>query len=553
MNKSVALSGVITAALLLAQPAVMASESFSVDSVERKISVNMEIEAPQKAFADIIIMKSNSKREGINAANIDFNEFFYKKAYTSGGRITENIEINDSFKAGEYVMYVECGDHVDRSVLILSSSDLEKAVAQANSDKDFTNVNFGADMESLEDNKVEINTLIKNIRAQEKFTNASFIEGYIQASGIAKLMNGKLSLDEFCDLYESYFEYDLNAIEKMDAGDKEKFFAAVKNYDIGKATPEEILSGAKFVAECKAAPEQYTLIEITEKYVESNDLSFGDYKKLNSYYKKAAGSELKDAIPELNSADAIYSRFIEIAEDEYKKQEKSSEKGSSGGGGGGGGGGGATVGLYTPGAGGVYDNTPTEKTEESTGNVSEKPTAVFGDIKGHWGELYITECFNRGIINGYSDNTFKPEANISRAETAALIQRVFKISDGTSNEFADIEDNAWYKGCVTGLCDTGIIQGYNGYFRPADNVSREEMATIIYRALAYYGIKSEGKMTFSDDEVISDYARESVSSLGANGIITGDDGKFRPTESLTRAEAATLIYRTVNVFLGGDR
>lgn len=552
MNKTVVLSGIVATTLLLTQPMVLAENNFSVDCEERKISVNMKIEAPQKAFADIIIMKSNSEREKINTDDIDFNEFFYKKAYTSGGKITEDIEINDSFKAGEYVMYVECGEYSDRSVFILSSSDLEKAVAQANSGKDFTNVNFGADMESLADNKAEINTLIKNIRAQEKFTNSTFVKGYIQASGVAKLMNDKLSLDEFCDLYESYFEYDLDAIEEMDADDKEKLFDAVKNYEIGKATPEEILSGAKFVAECKAASEQYTLLEITEEYIESNGLSFGDYKKLNSYYKKSAGSDLKDAISELNSAEEIYSKFIEIAEDEYKKQNKSSEKGSSGSGGGGGGGG-AAVGLYTPGTGGVYGNTPTEKTDELTGNTVEEATVIFGDIKGHWGEAYITECFNRGIINGYSDNTFRPEANISRAETAALIQRVFKISDGASNEFADIEDTAWYKGCVTGLSDTGIIQGYNGYFRPADNVTREEMATIIYRALAYYGIKPEGEMTFGDDDVISDYAKESVSTLGANGIITGDAGKFRPAQNLTRAEAATMIYRTVDAFLGGDR
>lgn len=535
MIKSGILSGVITAALLIAQPAAMASEKFSVDSVEKIISLNIEIETPQEAFADIIIMKSNSERESINTTDIDFNEFFYKKAYTSGEKITERIEINDSFEAGEYVIYVECGEYLDRSIFILASPDLGMAVEQANSNQDFTDVNFGADMESLEDNKTEICTLIKNIRAREEFTNASFVEEYIKASGVAKLKNGKLSLDEFCDLYESYFEYDLKQLRKTDVADREKFSEAVENYVIGGATSEEVISGAKFVAECKAATEQYTLLEITEKYVESNGLSFGVYKNLNSYYKTTAGSAFKNAIPGLNSAEAIYSKFIEIVAEEYKKQS----------GGSGGVLGGNTEGSYAPGIGGVGNSL-------SAGNVPGVSTAVFNDIKGHWGELYITECFNRGIINGYDDNTFRPESNISRAEAAALIQRVFEISDGTGNEFADIADTAWYKGCVTGLSNAAIIQGDNGYFRPADNVSREEMATIIYRALVYCGIKPEGQMTFDDDEAISNYAIESVASLAANGIIAGDDGKFRPTESITRAEAATLIYRTLDVFLGGD-
>jgi len=552
MKKSVAISSFVTAALLLTQPMALASDSFDVDSEKRVISLNMEIDTPQNAFADIIIMKSNSDREGIVAEDIDFDEFLYKKAYTSGGKITENIEINDSFKSGEYVMYVECGEYADKNIFILSSSDLAKAVELANSGKDFGSVNFGADMADLADNKARINALMENIKDRKKFTDATFIEGYIQASGVAKLMNEKISLNEFCDLYESYFKYDLSAVKKLNDAEQGKFFEGVKNYDIDKATPEEVLSGAKFVAECRAASEQYSLLEIVEKYIESNNLSFGEYNKLNSYYKKAVGAELKNIIAGLNSAEVIYNSFIEIAQVQYNNQEKPSDKGPSGGGGGGGGGGGSAAGIYTPGTDmevpATVPFTPQEKFD-----VPNATKSVFSDISGHWGEKYITECFEKGTIKGYSDDTFRPEANISRAEAAALIQRVLKISDGMSNEFADVSDDAWYKGCVTGLCDTGIIQGYNGHFRPDDNVSREEMATIIYRALAYYGIKAEGEMTFEDDEVISDYAKESVASLGASGIISGDAGKFRPADKLTRAEAAAMICRMSDVFLGGDK
>ena len=535
-----AVAGAVLSVLMLTNTAVLASENFNFNPGERKISVNMEIGIPQKSFADVLIMKSNDERDAIVAENIDFDSFLYKKAHTLGGRVSQSIKLSDSFKAGEYIMYVECGEYQNCAVFILPSQKLGEATKLANANKDFSLIAFGADMGSLNENKTEIDKLIKNLRNQGEFTDESFLKGYIQASGIARLMNGKLSLEEFCDLYESYFEYDLGMLVQLKEEDKEKFLEAVKGYEIGNVIPEKFFEGAEFVTECKAASEQYTLLEIVEKYINSNGSSFGDYNSLNSYYKKAAGSALKSVIAQLNSAEEIYNKFIEIAKDEYAKQNKPSNNGSSGGGGGGGG----ATGLYTPG----INNALTQKPEEDI----KETASVFSDIKGHWGEKYITECFNKGIIKGYNDNSFRPEASISRAETAALIQRVFRIADGESNEFVDINDNAWYRGCVLGLSDARIIEGHNGYFRPADNISREEMSVILYRALAYCEIKPEGEMAFSDDEAISDYAKESVSCLAANGIITGEGGMFRPSDKLTRAEAATLIYRTVNVFLGGE-
>jgi len=534
-----AVEAAVLSVLMLTNPAVLASENFNFNHGDRKISVNMEIGIPQKSFADILIMKSNDKRDAIVAENIDFDSFFYKKANTSGGIVSQSIKLSDSFEAGEYIMYVECGEYQNCAVFILPSQKLGEATKLANANKDFSSIDFGADMESLNENKTEIDKLIRNLRNQGEFTDESFLKGYMQASGIARLMNGKLSLEEFCDLYESYFEYDLGMLVQIKGEEKEKFLEAVKGYETGNVIPEKFFEGAKFVTECKAASEQYTLLEIVEEYIKAGGSSFGDYKSLNSYYKKAAGAALKSVIFGLNSAEEIYNKFIDIAKEEYAKQNKPSNNGSSGGGGGGG-----SKGLYAHGS----NNTLTQESEEE----KKETASVFSDIKGHWGEKYITECFNQGIIKGYNDNSFRPEASISRAETAALIQRVFCIADGASNKFVDINDNAWYRGCVLGLSDARIIEGHNGYFRPADNISREEMSVILYRALAYCEISPEGEMAFDDDEAISDYAKESVSRLAANGIITGEGGMFKPSDKLTRAEAATLIYRTVDVFLGGE-
>lgn len=76
--------GAVISLLFLIEPAVLASESFKFTPEDRKISINIEIEAPKTAFADILIMESDVERDDIVAENLDFNKFFYKKAYTTG-------------------------------------------------------------------------------------------------------------------------------------------------------------------------------------------------------------------------------------------------------------------------------------------------------------------------------------------------------------------------------------------------------------------------------------------------------------------------------------
>jgi len=90
----------------------------------------------------------------------------------------------------------------------------------------------------------------------------------------------------------------------------------------------------------------------------------------------------------------------------------------------------------------------------------------------------------------------------------------------------------------------GLINGVaENLFAPDENITREDATVILYRLLAKEGIAFDAKASFADSEFISDYARDAVAYLAADGIIKGSNGAFNPKNNLTRAEAVTLISR----------
>ena len=96
------------------------------------------------------------------------------------------------------------------------------------------------------------------------------------------------------------------------------------------------------------------------------------------------------------------------------------------------------------------------------------------------------------------------------------------------------------------MAKMGIVNGYEGMFRPLDKISRQDAAIVIYNAISGAGYTLDGEKAFDDTSDISDYAKASVSALAANGVINGSDGNFLPLNTLTRAEAVKLIENLLN-------
>ncbi|NOU87684.1 hypothetical protein GC102_18170 [Paenibacillus sp. LMG 31460] len=170
--------------------------------------------------------------------------------------------------------------------------------------------------------------------------------------------------------------------------------------------------------------------------------------------------------------------------------------------------------------------------------------ADFADIKGHWSEANVRELVKLGAINGYADNTFKPNANITRAEFVTVIVKAFHLGAQEGKTFADTE-NHWAKSAIATAAAAGIVAGYNdNSFGPDDLITREQMAAIVVRAAKLAA--TDKSVNFPDSANISDWARTALATATAKGLINGyGDGTVKPKVNTTRAEAVTVILRAL--------
>ncbi len=169
---------------------------------------------------------------------------------------------------------------------------------------------------------------------------------------------------------------------------------------------------------------------------------------------------------------------------------------------------------------------------------------VFTDVPStYWAYNYIMDLYNAGLINGYPDGTFLPENNITRAEFTKIAVSVFGLSaTSATSQFTDVPATEWYAPYVIAATEAGIVNGISATeFGPDENITREQMATIIGRQL---NMASQAAMAYSDVASISEYAVQYVAGLTENGLLQGDDtGRFNPANLATRAEASTLLDR----------
>ncbi|WP_256758450.1 S-layer homology domain-containing protein [Cohnella sp. WQ 127256] len=181
------------------------------------------------------------------------------------------------------------------------------------------------------------------------------------------------------------------------------------------------------------------------------------------------------------------------------------------------------------------------KTEQPQTNEAD-----FTDIIGHWSEANVRALVKLGAISGYPDHTFKPNANITRAEFVTVIVKAFHIEAQEGKAFADTETH-WAKNAITTAASAGIVTGYSdNSFGPNDFITREQMAAIVVRAAKLAA--ADKSINFSDGADISEWAITALATATANGLINGYvDGTVKPKVNTTRAEAVTVIFKAIQV------
>jgi hypothetical protein len=183
-----------------------------------------------------------------------------------------------------------------------------------------------------------------------------------------------------------------------------------------------------------------------------------------------------------------------------------------------------------------------------------KPTEaeiVLSDIAGHWAEANIRQAVESGIAKGYADGTFKPNRTVTRAEFAVMLMNALKPSgEGVALTFTDqAKIGSWAQKAVAQAVEAGMISGYlDGTFRPNAMISRAEMASMIGKALKLTPAE-EATTGFADDKSIPAWAKGAVAELKKQGIINGTDAnQFQADAEATRAEAATVVLNMLERF-----
>lgn len=285
---------------------------------------------------------------------------------------------------------------------------------------------------------------------------------------------------------------------------------------------------------------------------------------------------------------------------EYRTFNVSVQPKSSGSSGGGGGGGGSSVkpnnsyAISIP--GNINAVLPTRQPEQNK-EAYPSETEVFTDIyKAEWARTAIEYLFSKDVINGYGDGTFGVNDNVTREQFVRMLLTALnvKLTSDKDSVFKDVSDGEWYSNYVNTALQLGIVSGISDdIFGVGEEILRQDMAVMCMKAIELAAesdktpeptespketlkpliesttesetdvnteVKSEDiseftdnstdklevipKIVFGDESSIADYAKRAVALMTQEGYVSGDEnGNFAPRKSLTRAEAAAVLYR----------
>ncbi|HLS88681.1 MAG TPA: S-layer homology domain-containing protein [Sphingobacteriaceae bacterium] len=179
------------------------------------------------------------------------------------------------------------------------------------------------------------------------------------------------------------------------------------------------------------------------------------------------------------------------------------------------------------------------------------------DIWGHWAYGDIEYLAARGIAQGVIDGAFQPDSPVTRAQFLALMVRALGLTGGAPAgvAFSDVPADHWAFETVSIALEKGLIEGVgNGGFDPDREITRQEMAIMLARALEWagraigFGDPAAALADLDDKDAVASWATEAVAAVKNAGLMKGRaPGQFDPDGIATRAEAATVIKRLMDL------
>lgn len=193
-----------------------------------------------------------------------------------------------------------------------------------------------------------------------------------------------------------------------------------------------------------------------------------------------------------------------------------------------------------------------QETQQGNSGTAEAQNPFTDVTQNDWFYEYVISAYNKNLMNGVSADVFDPNGNVTRAMFVTVLYRMDSSPETAGNtKFTDVEAGSWYDKAVAWGSANGIINGISETeFAPTQNITREQVAAILYRYAVYknWDVTQGGMMIreFDDFELISDYAVNAMTWAVNTGLMNGKGNNLiAPQDTATRAEAATLFIRFI--------
>lgn len=178
----------------------------------------------------------------------------------------------------------------------------------------------------------------------------------------------------------------------------------------------------------------------------------------------------------------------------------------------------------------------------------------FSDTANHWAADGIAFASSHELFQGVNDSQFAPDMTMSRGMLATVLYRLEDATEKGGSIFTDVTEEAWYADAVAWANEKGIVSGYgDGVFAPDDNITREQLAVMLYRYAQHLGMDadtSKDLSAYADADTVSSWAADAMQWAVEKGLITGrTSSTLAPGGTATRAETATILQRMVELIV----
>lgn len=387
---------------------------------------------------------------------------------------------------------------------------------------------FDDEPKALED----VNSLVNSAIIVSRFLNGNYISAGEDINSCPELL-------DFIGEYSSYDRF-VEVLKKI----------LVK--DMTSSELEQVLTQSAMLSFIQGGTAQ-EVADMLEKHGSVFGIDVADCAK-NGVELARVAKRLDTSNAAAYYGDSLKAAFdaAVLAEKKYIADTEATKKPTGGSGGGGGGG---SI-IYAPIKKPTTEPEPGQKPTAPTVPEGEAAiNTVFSDLDGYdWAKENIKRLSDKGVLNGYSDGTYKPAAGVSRAEFVKMLVTSLEITVNEKEEmrFADCTGNDWFYPYVAIAYSVGCVSGIDEYtFNASGSITRQDLAVMLFNALEH-----KGKPFAMTEEVctepLPDYAKEAFNALIGKGIITGyDDGTYKPAGHVTRAEAAVMLCRVIDLIDGG--